>query len=51
MLEYVHLDFSGADDDIAELDMRARRASMGLGIATLLTGPGKHAFKKAIRES
>ena len=28
MLEYVHLDFRGADDDIAELDMRARRASM-----------------------
>jgi len=29
MLEYVHLDFRDADDDIAELDMRARRASMG----------------------
>ena len=28
MLEYVHLDFRGADDDIAELNMRARRASM-----------------------
>jgi hypothetical protein len=25
----VHLDFRGADDDIPELDMRARRARMG----------------------